>query len=136
VAHTLAGGGIVTLLPDEPLAILTDRQKTALETVANEAKRHGVSMSSPYSWDFAFAPEVRPGRGRDVRVWFCDGEKVATASIDVYGSYRGPEIASVEWECAGDIDAGLDCELCPDEDQPDAIWIRPIRTVAVRGDLL
>lgn len=134
----------MTLLPDEPLSILSDRQKTALETVANEAKRHGVSMSSPYSWDFAFAPEVRPGRGRDVRVWFCDGEKVATASIDVYGSYRGPEIASVEWECAGDLDAGLECELCPDEDQewepdpddPDAVWIRPMTTVTVRGDLL
>lgn len=117
----------MTLLPDEPFAILTDRQKTALERVTAEAGRHGLFGCQDHLWDFAFSPEVRPGRGRDVRIWYCDGEKVATATIDVYGSYRGPEIASVEWECAGGSEyIDLECAFCPDDEDDDDDDVQPV----------
>ena len=109
------------LLPDEPLSVLTERQKEALATLTAEARRHGVSIRGDLDWEFAFQPEVRPGRGRDVRIWHCDGEKVAESGIDVYGRYSGLGIGSIEWECAGGSEyVDYECALCPDEDEADS----------------
>lgn len=97
----------------EDLERLTEKQQVALDEAAARVER--ITKDVPSSWDIAFRPERRRGRGRDIVAWTADGEHVATLYCDVYGN--GPLVVGSfdlmhndSDDDHGDDEGNCDCE--------------------------
>lgn len=95
---------------------LTRQQRAALAHLVDTAERHNLDVPEPHDLDIAFLPEVSPGRGHDIRVWWCDGEHVLAGQLDVYG-HGHVALGDVTWVC-NDGDEDSTCPVChPVEDR-------------------
>jgi hypothetical protein len=96
---------------------LTEKQKAALPNLIAEAAAHGLVIPGPWSFDVTFREESRPGRGHDVSLMYCDGDMIATGTVDVYGNGAGLGIGNVEW--IHDLSEECECGPCQRERSDD-----------------
>lgn len=76
----------------------TERQSHALTEFLEHAQAHGLDIRE-HSIEISYRPETRPGRGHDLVAFASDGERMATAYIDVYGNGEGPSIHDINLAC-------------------------------------
>ena len=89
---------------------LTNAQNCALIDLLATATDHGLALAERDELSIEFMPEVSPGRGHDIRVWWCDSERVLAAQFDVHG--RGHvAMGDVTWVCNG-ADEDSACPVC------------------------
>lgn len=97
----------------------TDRQAAALERFLEDARRHGVEVQR-HQLEVTYREEVRPGRGHDLFVFASDGERMATAYLDVYGNGSATSIHEVTVLCHPDSDPNpCDRPECHDDEDQD-----------------
>lgn len=103
-------------LPPDDMAKLTEKQVKALEKA--EGRVENIAGQDLGNWHIAYREESRPGRGHDIYAWAADGEFMATAYIDVYGSLSLVVCAIELIHSDGDEDHFDEYGDCEHETQP------------------
>lgn len=87
--------------------IPTPKQDKALDELVADAKLHRIEIDRQ-GLSITFKPEVRRGRGCDIRVLYVDSDRGLEASIDVYGRLT-VSYFDVDLFC---IDEHAPCSVC------------------------
>lgn len=93
----------------------TERQERALAELVERARAHGIAVRA-HNLEISYRPETRPGRGHDLFVFASDGERMATAHIDVYGNGDRPAIHDIDLKCFPELETTCDLPACNDDD--------------------
>ncbi|MGG7510885.1 hypothetical protein [Plantibacter sp. YIM 135249] len=103
---------------------MTERQANAWPGVLAEIQRDVDTSTvsddlSDWQWTVVWEDESRPGRGNAMRAMWCDGEYVASVTMDVYGG-PGVGVAQTDW-LHNSSDEECECEHCVAErdDEPE-----------------
>lgn len=98
----------------EALPRPTERQDCALAEFFEHARAHGLDIRE-HNIEISYRPETRPGRGHDLVAFASDGERMATAYIDVYGNGDSPAVYDINLACYPALDTTCDLPQCNDE---------------------